>query len=81
MSQDPENTRPMTHGERAVGLSFNPSGDTNVAEMKRKFAELIDDINNFREGADPDVARMCSVAITELQTAQMWFTKAQTWNK
>jgi hypothetical protein len=33
----------------------------------------------FNPGANPEVKRMASVAITELQTAQMWAVKAITW--
>lgn len=72
----------LTFGERAVGLSFNPSGDENVLEMKRRSAALIDNVNALREDStDGEVKRMCSVAITKLQEAQMWVTKAQTWGK
>ena len=32
----------MTEGEFRVGISFNPSGDKNVDEIKQLAAELID---------------------------------------
>jgi len=74
-----ENTNP-TFGERAVGLSFNPSGDGDVAACKREFARVIDRMHALRETTDnPEVKRMASVAITEAQTAQMWAVKAITW--
>jgi len=67
-------------GERAVGLTFNPSGDNDVNEVKRLFAEVIDFLNNLRaETHDPEKKRMYSVAITDAQTAQMWGVKAITW--
>jgi hypothetical protein len=70
----------QTFGERAVGLTFNPSGDGRVAELKQLSAALIDACNALREGAaDHEVKRMYSVAITEAQAAQMWAVKAATW--
>lgn len=72
--------RELTYGERAVGLTFNPSGDDAVANCKKEYATVIDRMNNLRnETSDPEVKRMCSVAITEAQTAQMWAVKALTW--
>lgn len=59
--------RELTFGEKAVGLSFNPSGDDAVAKAKRTFALVIDQMNDLRNGptASPEVRRMASVAITE----------------
>jgi hypothetical protein len=37
-------------------------------------------MNNLREKtSSQEVKRMCSIAITELQTAQMWSVKSITW--
>lgn len=70
----------QTYGQKAVGLSFNPSNDDAVAACKQEFANVIDRMNDLRNAsADPDVKRMASVAITEAQTAQMWAVKAITW--
>lgn len=70
----------QTFGEAAVGLTFNPSGDIHVHHCKRLHALLIDQMHNLREGTkDPEQKRLASVAITELQTAQMWAVKALTW--
>jgi hypothetical protein len=70
----------QTFGQKAVGLSFNPSGDDAVAKCKQEFAAVIDRMNELRdETSNPEVKRMCSVAITEAQTAQMWAVKAITW--
>ena len=69
-----------TYGEKAVGLSFNPSGDDAVTNLKRMFAEIIDFCNNLRvEATSNEAKRLYSVAITEAQTAQMWAVKAVTW--
>ena len=70
----------QTFGQKAVGLSFNPSGDDAVAQCKQRFADAIDQMNDLRSGAQSnEVNRMASVAITEMQTAQMWAVKALTW--
>lgn len=75
-----EPVREQTFGERAVGMSFNPSGDDAVARCKAQFAACIDTMNDLRATTEnPEVKRMASVAITEAQTAQMWAVKAITW--
>ncbi|HEV2225094.1 MAG TPA: hypothetical protein VGR84_19030 [Candidatus Acidoferrales bacterium] len=71
----------MTYGEKAVGLKFNPSGDSNVDVIKRLYAQIIDICNTDRAGAAGEKARLFSVAITEAQTAQMWAVKAVTWQE
>lgn len=77
-----ENTpqREMTFGEKAVGLSFNPSNSGPVDAIKRDFATIIDKLNDYRAATDnAERKRMLSIAITEAQTAQMWAVKAVTW--
>lgn len=72
--------RPMTFGEKAVGLTFNPSNDPTVQRIKSLCAELIDEIHELRTNQpNAEIARMASIAITEIQTAQMWAVKAATW--
>ena len=72
--------REMTYGEKAVGLTFNPSNDDAVAQCKQEFSAVIDRINDLRNSTDnAEIKRMASVAITEAQTAQMWAVKAITW--
>ena len=70
----------QTFGQKAVGLPFNPSGDDAVSDCKQRFATAIDQMNDLRTfSSSPEVKRMASVAITEMQTAQMWAVKALTW--
>lgn len=72
--------REMTFGEKACGVSFNPDNRSDVDALKRNFAELVDLLNEHRINAtSPEVGRMLSIAITEVQTAQMWGVKAITW--
>jgi hypothetical protein len=76
----PNPERELSFGERAVGLSFNPSQDPAVYACKAGFAHVIDQMHALRNTSqDQEVRRMASVAITEAQTAQMWAVKAITW--
>jgi hypothetical protein len=70
----------LTYGQKAVGLTFNPSGNKAVSDCKGLFAHLIDQMAILRtQTQDPEARRLASVAITEMQTAQMWAVKALTW--
>ena len=71
----------LTFGEIAVGLTFNPSGDLLVNQVKNVFAAAIDQMNDFRNlpTTTPEQKRLASIAITESQGAQMWAVKAATW--
>lgn len=78
----------LTFGEKAVGVSFNPSGDVSVQKLKELYASIIDILNEFRNNEEvassPNMLsgehkRLASVAITEAQGAQMWAVKAITW--
>lgn len=69
----------QTFGQKAVGLSFNPSGDQRVNELKQKYADIIDILNDMRGTERNEMARLASIAITEAQGAQMWAAKAATW--
>ena len=74
------NDEPMSFGEKAVGLTFNPSGDPTVRKLKGLYAEIIDICDAARKnGAGNEQKRLFSVAITEAQGAQMWAVKAATW--
>ncbi len=72
--------RELTFGEKAVGLTFNPSQDENVRQIKERYAATIDHLNDLRNATeDGEQKRLLSVAITEAQGAQMWAVKAVTW--
>lgn len=75
-------TKELTFGEKACGVSFNPGGREDVDKIKRAYAAVIDILNEHRllSDASPEVKRMLSIAITETQTAQMWAVKAVTWS-
>lgn len=70
----------LTFGQKAVGLKFNPSGDNQVDTCKQGVANLIDQMDYLRNNSvSQEQRRLASIAITELQGAQMWAVKALTW--
>lgn len=70
----------ITFGQKACGVSFNPGGNPKVDDIKRLFANIVDDLDFHRQDtSNPEIKRMLSIAITEVQTAQMWAVKAVTW--
>lgn len=72
--------KPLTFGEKAVGLTFNPSAHAGVTEIKQAAAKYIDILNENRDRTlNGEVKRQLSIAITEAQTSQMWAVKAVTW--
>ena len=76
--------RPLTFGERAVGLSFNPGGNADVDDVKRLYSQVIDGLDAMRcpqsdNQSQNEMNRLLSIAITEAQAAQMWAVKAITW--
>jgi hypothetical protein len=81
MNED-NGARPQTYGEMAVGLSFNPGGNPDVESIKQAFAKLIDTMHELRFTAGAagiaEQDRLASIAITEMQTSQMWAVKAVT---
>lgn len=77
--------REMTYGEKAVGLTFNPSGDPKVLKLKQLYAEIIDILNTDKTRGNAstyeisgEAKRLYSIAITQAQDAQMWSVKATT---
>ena len=69
------------YGQEAVGLNFNVTSNDGVKQCKEAIAFEIDKMNDLRSlSSSSEQKRICSIAITELQTAQMWAVKALTWN-
>lgn len=75
-----------TLGEYRVGISFNPSKDPAVDEIKRAAADLIDLIDRIDTIDDDDsevlhdseVLRLKALAMTHVEDAAMWAVKACT---
>lgn len=75
-----ENNEELTYGQKAVSLTFNPSGDERVRIIKQLYAEIIDRLHNLRaQSNSPEQKRHLSVAITDAETAQMRAVKGITW--
>ena len=85
MTEENGQGRGLSFGERAVGLSFNPSGDADVNAIKELYANVIDNLhllrNKAKETKESEKIRLYSIAITEAQGAQMWAVKAITWKE
>lgn len=75
------NKKEMTLGKKRVHLNFNPSADDKIGTFKRMMADAIDYCNNELIAVNPSheeasEARRCfSIAMTELETAQMYAVK------
>lgn len=70
----------LSYGQKAVGLSYPPSDDKwSVVLCKERVAHIIDLLDEMRKQTPShahEIKRLCSVAITELEGAQMWAEKA-----
>lgn len=71
--------RELTFGEKAAGVSFNPSKDPRVDELKKISAQFIDLCNDLRTNTKGDAGRYYSKAISHMEDAQMNAVKAATW--
>lgn len=69
----------LTYGEKAVGITFNPSNNELVDIIKKQYAYIIDNIHTLRDEGKSEKNRLISIAITQAQDAQMWAVKAITW--
>ena len=71
-----EPQRELTLGERRVHLTFNPSSDDKIGTFKKMMADAIDFCNDEIISSESSEARRCfSIAMTELETAQMYAVK------
>lgn len=73
----------LTYGQKAVGLTFNPSGDSKVQKVKELYAEIIDIVMNnaypVEGGKTTEMQALSTESIRQAQAAQMWAVKAITW--
>jgi hypothetical protein len=73
--------KPMTFGEKLVGLTFNPSNDDKVSKAKKLCADLADLLmehyNEPREMTELE-GRLINHAIGEILNAQMNVVKVLT---
>jgi hypothetical protein len=73
----------MSIGEDRVRVSFNPSADSAVDELKRLTADLINKCHARKNdgGVGGEEARLWSLAMTAYEEACMWCVKAATTQK
>lgn len=76
----------MSLGTYRVGTDFNPAGNFDVNEIKRRAADLIDCIQDTMKRIDPEykfpeAQRCAAIACTEIESAAMWAVKAVTKRK
>jgi hypothetical protein len=79
LALEPSISRELTHGEKAAGVTFNPGGNPLADSIKRKFAAIIDELNDERSKVKGEAARYYSKAISYAEDAQMNAVKAATW--
>jgi hypothetical protein len=73
----------LSYGQKAVGLTFNPSGDENVQKVKELYAQIID-LLIVTPVSNSDVSikgRILGRALNEAIGAQMWAVKAITFKE
>lgn len=73
----------LTPGQKAVGITFNPSGDETVNRLKTLFAEVFDIVEKSVPADDGTIPtarkrKMRDAALHEIITAQMWSVKVVT---
>jgi hypothetical protein len=67
----------LTLGQYRVGISFNPSNNTEVDEVKQLAATFIDKLEPLKANG-PEVARLAAHAQTLIEDAAMNAVKAIT---
>jgi hypothetical protein len=80
--------RELTFGEKAVGLTFNPSGDEKVNKAKQLMAESLDLLKEVEAEKTDNGRAMLSweanvfrtTAFNKIVDAQMSLVKFITWN-
>jgi len=75
-----EQKKELTLGEERVHLNFNPSSDDKIGQFKRMMADAIDYLHgevtaHGEPGYNAEANRCFAVAMTQLETAQMYGVK------
>jgi hypothetical protein len=68
----------MTYGEYRVGISFNPSANEHVNQIKKMAADLIDYIHDWNSGDNSEAIRLANRSIDTIDDAAMQAVKAVT---
>lgn len=68
-----------TLGEQRIRVSLEDQNEVDfVSDLKRKIAVIIDQVNSIEQKGS-EHGRLKAMAITELESASMWITKALTY--
>jgi hypothetical protein len=71
--------RTTTLGMDRVRMTFNPSNNFHVDNIKGRTADLIDLCSDIKAASsNSETARLCSLAQTAYEEAAMWAVKAAT---
>ena len=78
-------TTPLSFGQKAVGITFNPGQNPKVNEVKELYAKIIDLCKEVMASEKPEGMvdtdyrnDLLTTAIKEAQGAQMWAVKGIT---
>lgn len=81
LAELPQTERPLTSGEKLVGLTFNPSNDDAVSKAKKLCAQLADMVyEESISGREISELKtdLCKHALGEILNAQMNVVKVLT---
>ena len=68
-----------TLGEERIRVNLDDQNEVDlIGDLKRKIAIIIDQVNNVQQKGS-EHGRLKSIALTELESASMWITKALTY--
>lgn len=74
---------PLSFGQKAMGITFNPGGKEEVNNIKSLCADVADELNNQRSAAilekNGEKIAQFTLAVRAIQDGQMWGVKATTW--
>ena len=77
--------RQLSYGEKLVGKAFNPSGSSDVDEIKGLYADVIDMLTERHTTSATTNAkiqnRMLEIAAEKAIEAHMWAVKALTYGR
>jgi len=68
-----------TLGEERIRVNLEDQNEVDlIGDLKRKIAIIIDQVNSVEQKGS-EHGRLKSIALTELESASMWITKALTY--
>jgi len=81
MPNEQEKAPELSFGQRAAGVTFNPSKLEGVNKIKALAADLLDELDRQRsEVTDGEQKAQYTLAIRNVTQGKMWGVNAATWN-